>query len=1222
MRIVIDLQGAQTESRFRGIGRYSIALVAAIAKNRGPHDVIIALSGFFSDAIDDIFRLFDGVLPKENITVWHALGPVRECDVSNHSRLRVAEAMREHFIESLRPDAILVASLFEGHIDDGVCTIKCFNQIPTAVVVYDFIPLLKWDAYLGTNKIYAQHYQRKVESLKRADYLLAISNSAALEARVTLGISDDVLVAIDAGCSSGFSQKVISDVERSAILSNWGISKPFIFYSGGDEPRKNIHRFIKACGMLSGSIKEQYQVVILGRIPEDRVQLLKEFSEAHGLKSDSLRFISYVSDSVLIDLYRLCHLFVFPSLHEGFGLPALEAMSCGAPVIGSNTTSLPEVVACEEALFDPNDEVAISRKIEQVLNDDDFREKLRESGLIQAKRFSWEKSAKRALSVLEGLPKVHSVTSEWEDFLANKKSDYSTLLDNVAALLPEGVSPVELINIAACIERNEKEIKRIRSRSQLKPPLAWRIEGPFDSTYSLALLNRETARALNRLGHDVALHSTEGPGDFPPSPDFLERNPDLAAFHEESTKLVQTKASVTSRILYPPRVSDMHCRLNFLHHYAWEESGFPQEWVEDFNTSLSGITYLSKHVSKLLIDHGVCVSGAVSGSGVDHWEHVFPDASYSIQAKKIRFLHVSSCFPRKGADVLLKAYGSAFTSSDEVTLVIKTHPNPHNGIHALLAEERRAKNNFPDVLIIEDDLSDSRLQALYKQCHALVAPSRAEGFGLPLAEAMLSGIPVITTGWGGQLDFCSEQTAWLIDYDFQLAQTHFGLYDSTWAEPRAGHLARIMREIYELPDSERTLKSQRGREILLSDFSWDKVVQRLVNAAHVVSKRTFESSPKIGWVTSWNTRCGIASYSAYLIEQLPESRSVKVFAPKADLKISEDAQNVTRCWEPHEEEDLNRLSEAIKRESVDVLVVQFNYGFFNLERLNQFLIDQENEGRVLVLVLHSTIDPAHFPHKKLSDLVEGMKRCHRVLVHSVADLNRLKNLGLIDNVTLFPHGILDYSPQGDQKVDSVFRIASFGFFLPQKGLLELMDAVNLLHDRGIPVSLSMLNSEFPDPVSRELIGHALGKAKRSSAKIEICTEFLSDSECLDRLSQMDLVVFPYRNTAESSSAAVRGALASGAPVAVTPVSIFDDVDAVTHKLSGFSPDAIANSISDFIRDSGEGKQYISDKSSNAQKWRDAHRYSTLSRRLYNMLTALNNQRVGDLDFEKAEQGSP
>ena len=139
--------------------------------------------------------------------------------------------------------------------------------------------------------------------------------------------------------------------------------------------------------------------------------------------------------------------------------------------------------------------------------------------------------------------------------------------------------------------------------------------------------------------------------------------------------------------------------------------------------------------------------------------NIAPDVSYRIEGKSFRFLHVSSCFPRKGADILLKAYGQAFTRRDDVTLVIKTFQNPHNEIHRWLAEARAETEEFPEVLIIEDDLTDAQLKSVYEQCQTMVAPSRAEGFGLPMAEAMLSGLAVITTGWSGQLDFCNEKTA-------------------------------------------------------------------------------------------------------------------------------------------------------------------------------------------------------------------------------------------------------------------------------------------------------------------------------------------------------------------------------------------------------------------------------------------------------------------------------
>ena len=113
-----------------------------------------------------------------------------------------------------------------------------------------------------------------------------------------------------------------------------------------------------------------------------------------------------------------------------------------------------------------------------------------------------------------------------------------------------------------------------RQTAPLPRTISWRIEGPLDSTYSLALRNRETARALRDLGHHVMLHSTEGPGDFLPSEDVLCANPDLTELYARSVATFAGDADVTSGNPYPPRVADMHSRLNLLHHYAWKNQAF------------------------------------------------------------------------------------------------------------------------------------------------------------------------------------------------------------------------------------------------------------------------------------------------------------------------------------------------------------------------------------------------------------------------------------------------------------------------------------------------------------------------------------------------------------------------------------------------------------------------------------------------------------------------
>lgn len=1209
MRIVIDLQGAQTESRFRGIGRYSLSLALAIVRNAGNHEVWFVLSSAFPDSILDIRHAFDGLIPAERIRVFEVPTPVAEHDSVNAWRSRAAEKIREYFILQLRPDVLLLTSLFEGYVDDAVTSVGAFSSgIDTAVILYDLIPLMSPAVYLPTRD-QRQYYDRKIQSLKSAGLLLAISEYSRLEAIDSLGLKQESVVNISAAIDPRFKPGSYTSQEVVALYSRFGITRKMVVYApGGFDQRKNFDGLINAYALLSSELRANHQLVIVSKVSDADRSNLQQLRKQAGLAEDELVLTGYVSDDDLVMLYSLATLFVFPSKHEGFGLPPLEAMACGVPTIGSNTTSVPEVIGWAEALFDPASVQSITNKMTQVLTDDELRGQLREHGLQQAERFSWDHGAKHAIAAFERFLENRPAPkpASWAEIAAEQEHAYRLLINAIADIpqKPIGPSDEDLIAIATCLASNRLQTDRIARFRELPGSIAWRIEGPFDSSYSLALLNRETALALDDLGHQVSLHSAEGAGDFPPNKDFLRANPDIARIHAQSLALSSAEADVTSRNLYPPRVADMDCRMNLLHHYAWEESGFPQKWVENFNEHLQGVTCLSNHVGKIMIDHGVTVPMSVSGCGVDHWERIAPDECYRIKGKSFRFLHVSSCFPRKGADLLLKAYGRMFTSDDDVTLVIKTFPNPHNEIHQWLADACAERSNFPDVLIIEEDLTDAQLKSLYEQCHVLVAPSRAEGFGLPMAEAMLSGLAVITTGWGGQLDFCNENTAWLIDYSFQPAETHFGLFGSVWAEPSQMHLAQTMLDVYELPLSERRAKSDSGRALLLSRFKWKDVALKLVDSARSFSSMHSPTKPKIGWITTWNTKCGIATYSSHLISNMPTN--VAVLAAHTESRTAADGPEVIRCWEAGEKDTLDELSAAIESSKINTLVVQFNYGFFNFENFSNFLTKQVQAGRVVVVVLHATTDPLHAPHKCLALLAASLKGCHRILVHAPGDLNRLKAIGLIDNVALFPHGVVDWPDPQPTSITSQFTIASYGFFLPHKGLPQLIDAVSLLVSSGRDIRLKMVNAEYPIAESRALIEEAkkktayLGLADR----IVFISDFLDDHESLAELSASDLIVFPYQNTGESASGAVRYGLATGRAVAVTPLAIFDDVSRAVFYLPGQSPAEIAQGIGQLIDNIAKNDQLINAKQAESDRWRSAHRYSKLGLRLHNILSAL------------------
>ncbi|WP_368195846.1 glycosyltransferase [Aeromonas sp. R2-2] len=406
MRIVIDMQGAQSESRFRGIGRYTMDFARAVVRNRGEHEVILALSGLLPDSIEPIRAAFNDILPQENIRVWYAPGPVKEVEPANGTRREVAELVREAFLASLCPDVIHVTSLFEGYVDDAVTSIgRLDSRTPVSVSLYDLIPLLNPDQYLKPNQNYATYYDRKLKSLKQAAVYLAISAHARQEGLDCLGVDAERFENISTAIAPEF-QVVEIDASTSATLCNrLGLNRPFVLYTGGADERKNLPRLIEAWAKLPAVLRESHQLLLAGKMPDGNVEDLQHIAKRNGLQNDELLFSGYVSDDELVQLYNLCKLYVFPSWHEGFGLPALEAMACGAPVIGSNTSSLPEVIGWPDALFDPFDVASISNKMAQSLGDEAFCVRLRDNGFQQAKKFSWEKTAKLAIAAWEGLKK-------------------------------------------------------------------------------------------------------------------------------------------------------------------------------------------------------------------------------------------------------------------------------------------------------------------------------------------------------------------------------------------------------------------------------------------------------------------------------------------------------------------------------------------------------------------------------------------------------------------------------------------------------------------------------------------------------------------------------------------------------------------------------------------------------------------------------------------------
>jgi glycosyltransferase involved in cell wall biosynthesis len=402
MRIVIDMQGAQSPgSRNRGIGRYTLSLAQAIVRNRGDHEVYLALNGLFADTIEPIRAAFDDLLPQENIRVWESPEPV--CSISNENdwRRRCAELVREAFLASFKPDIVLVSSLFEGLGDNAVTSIgTLISSLPTAVILYDLIPLIQRQHYLK-NPVVEAWYENKLDHLRRTDLLLAISESSRQEGIRYLGFLAEACVNISTAADPQFKPQQIDPGREQEVRQRYGLDHPFVMYTGGIDHRKNIEGLIRAYAKLPMPLRASHQLAIICSIQPPSRTALETLAKEQGLKVNELVLTGFVPEEDLISLYNLCKAFVFPSWHEGFGLPALEAMSCGRAVIAANTSSLPEVIGRDDALFDPRSDTAISKKLAQLLTDDAFRSELEQHGLRQAKRFSWDISAQRAIASFE-----------------------------------------------------------------------------------------------------------------------------------------------------------------------------------------------------------------------------------------------------------------------------------------------------------------------------------------------------------------------------------------------------------------------------------------------------------------------------------------------------------------------------------------------------------------------------------------------------------------------------------------------------------------------------------------------------------------------------------------------------------------------------------------------------------------------------------------------------
>lgn len=384
MRIGIDMLADQSAGRLRGTGRYARGLLRELLA---------------ADEHDFFLYYYDG-LPRTDIPVAASRITRRSLagEGSLHSRIeRVAHDNAD------RLDWLLLTCPLENF--EGYLPPFASRRGPRlAAILYDLIPLRFPHHYLAHRGI-AAAYRRALAAIQNYDLLLTISQSARQDVLDLLRISPSRVVTIGAASDSEFFQPAPSrgDPQSIAWLARYGIHKPYVYAVTAPDYRKNLNGLLAAWRCLPERIRDRYQCVISCATTSAESAGAVHDLIACSPELERIVLTDALDDESLRHLYQQAAVFVFPSRYEGFGLPLLEAMQCGAAVIAGDNSSQVEVVGDAGLLANVDDPRLLSERIARLLDQPELAADLRARALRQAKQFSWPQVASRCLAALTDL---------------------------------------------------------------------------------------------------------------------------------------------------------------------------------------------------------------------------------------------------------------------------------------------------------------------------------------------------------------------------------------------------------------------------------------------------------------------------------------------------------------------------------------------------------------------------------------------------------------------------------------------------------------------------------------------------------------------------------------------------------------------------------------------------------------------------------------------------
>lgn len=283
------------------------------------------------------------------------------------------------------------------------------TKIPYVITVHDLLDYM-YRAHTGNQFGRMIHTFGTRQVMNHAARIFAVSNFTKRDVARFFHIDPAKIEVVYNALDESFQRGHATQEEQEMIRGRYQLDSPFLLYTGRISPHKNVARIIEAfsalkCELAKDGTYPDLKLIIIGdevsKNPDIRRAVIRS-----GMQHD-VRFLGYVSIDVLRIFFDMAKVFVFPSLYEGFGLPPLEAMAHGTPVVASNTSALPEVVGGAALMVNPENVFEISRALQRVLTDQALRDRMKAAGLEQAQHFSWETSVRKMIGVYEQVVAEH-----------------------------------------------------------------------------------------------------------------------------------------------------------------------------------------------------------------------------------------------------------------------------------------------------------------------------------------------------------------------------------------------------------------------------------------------------------------------------------------------------------------------------------------------------------------------------------------------------------------------------------------------------------------------------------------------------------------------------------------------------------------------------------------------------------------------------------------------